>query len=124
MYAHMGLARRLGLIAVSLAVAAPTVVVARQTARNSKDLVVIGTIQNLAYEHVDVPDDMLGHSWITARLHVARAVEGKSPSSTLTVRYFAHTYMYSDHDLRFHLRLGRDGTYVVCTESGEGVRCR
>jgi hypothetical protein len=124
MYAHMGLARRLGLIAVSLAVVTPTVVAARHNTRSSKDLIVIGTIENLAYEHVDVPDDMLGHGWITARLHVVRVVEGKSPSSTLTVRYFAHTYMYGDRELRFHLRLGRDGTYAVCTESGEGVRCR
>ena len=124
MYADMGLARRLGLIAVSLAVVTPTVVVARHTAPSSKDLVVIGTIENLAYEHVDVPDDMLGHGWITARLHVARVVEGRSPSSTLTVRYFAHTYMYGDRKLRFHLRPGKSGAYVVCTESGEGVRCR
>lgn len=104
--------------------AAPGIASARAPGSMSKDAVVYGTVENIDYEGVSDPDDLLGHGWVTARLHVTRVVSGRVPSSAFTIKYFAHTYMYEDRVFRFHLRLSPKGDYVVCTQNGEGVRCR
>ena len=95
-------------------------------ARQQEDVIVRGRLNDQSYAHVDVPDDILGHGWITARLHVSRVLKGRSvrPNGVLTVRYFAHTYLREDRSFRFHLRPTTDGTYIVCAQvPGDGVRC-
>ena len=112
------------LTAACLLVAISQIGEAANSAQN--DLVVRGRLNNQSYEHVDVPDDILGHGWITARLHVRRVLKGRLLHSrtVLTVKYFAHTYMREDREFRFHLRPTEDGTYVVCAQlPGDGVRC-
>ena len=88
----------------------------------SRDVYVVGTIENMRFEPEDAPDDMLGHGWFTARLHISRTVSGRVPSSVITVRYFAHTYM-GWKDFLFHLRPSKEGDYIVCSDNGEGARC-
>jgi integration host factor subunit beta len=91
-----------------------------------EDVVVRGRLSDQSYQHVDDPDDILGHGWITARLHVSRVVRGRSvrPNAVLTVKYFAHTYMREDRTARFHLRPTNGGSYVVCAAvPADGVSC-
>jgi integration host factor subunit beta len=95
---------------------------AKDRSDRAKDVYVVGTIENISYQHEEIPDDMLGHGWFTARLHISRTVSGKAPSSVITVRYFAHTYM-GWKDFLFHLRPSKEGDYIVCSDNGEGARC-
>lgn len=108
------------------AIASAVVATPAQTSYHAdKDLIVVGRVENLSYEHVDFPEDVLGHGWITAKLHVKRVVRGRAPGRVLQVRYFAHTYRREDRDFRFHLRKTDDSTYVVCTERPvDGMRCK
>jgi len=96
----------------------------RGKASGARDVIVIGRIENLSYKLVYDPEDLLGHGWITARLHVTRVLRGYAPSSVLSVRYFAHSYSYGKGDVRLHLRRRSKSTYVICADRGEGVRCR
>jgi integration host factor subunit beta len=65
--------------------------------------VAIGRIENGAYEASDSADDLIGHGWISATLHVTRVVSGASMPAALPVRYFAHTYMRDDRNFMFVL---------------------
>ncbi|WP_296612318.1 hypothetical protein [Sphingomonas sp.] len=107
-----------------IAVPHPSTGSPRGEAYGTRDVIVIGRIENLDYQLVYDPEDLLGHGWITARLHVARVLRGHVPSSVLSVRYFAHSYRYGEGDVRLHLRRRSKGTYFICADGGEGVRCR
>ena len=89
------------------------------------DLEVVGRLlENVSYESIDDPDDLLGHGWITARFRITQAVRGKPSSRLITIRYLAHTYRNADSPLRLRLRPNANGTYTVCAEpGGEGLIC-
>lgn len=88
------------------------------------DLEVVGRLKNLSYDPLDDPDDLLGHGWVTARLHITRVLRGRLASRLITVRYLAHTYRTETSAVRLRLRAGADGTYTVCAEpSDNGLRC-
>lgn len=83
-----------------------------------------GTLENLDYQPVDIPDDILGHGWITARLHVSQVHSGNVESDTLTVRYFAHTYQQLDEPGAYRLQRRNDGSHIWCMPEGmTGVHC-
>jgi len=67
------------------------------------DIVAIGRLENGAYEASDSANDLIGHGWINATLHVRRVVSGGTVPTNLPVRYFAHTYMRDDRDFMFVL---------------------
>jgi len=71
------------------------------------DIVAVGSVTNRAYEPVANNDDLIGHGWISATLHVRKTIRGASLPAALPVRYFAHTYMRQGRD--FLLVLKRDG---------------
>lgn len=107
------------LVLVAAMLAAPLTRAAAETYRQETDLLVIGRLENLSYEHVDIPgDDFLGHGWMTARLHVVRLVRGRAPRSELKVRYFGHSYIAEDQDFRLHLRRSRKGYFYLCALDG------
>ena len=88
------------------------------------DLEVVGRLQNLDYAAVDDPEDLLGHGWITARLHISRVVRGRSPSRLITIRYLVHTYRNESSPVRLRLQANANGTYTVCaTPGGDGLVC-
>ena len=68
------------------------------------DIVAIGRLENGAY---DAPshsaNDLIGHGWINATLHVRMVVSGEAVPTNIPVRYFAHTYMRDDRDFMFVL---------------------
>jgi hypothetical protein len=68
------------------------------------DSVVIGTVENGAYQPVESKTDILGHGWISATLHVRKSIRGTPLPSVLPVRYFAHTNMRQDRDFMFVLK--------------------
>ncbi|WP_294040444.1 hypothetical protein [Sphingomonas sp.] len=110
-----------------MAAMAGTALATGDTARTrfrAGDAIVLGTVKNLDYRAANMPDDILGHGWITADLHITKVERGTVPTSDLKVRYFAHTYRYGDRILRFHIRPSGDGIYSVCAKRGEGVRCK
>ena len=109
---------------LSLLVAMPAESGPRHQPSGTRDLIVIGRVENLDYKPVYDPEDVLGHGWISARLHVTRALRGSAPASVLSVRYFAHSYRYGDGDVRLHLRRWDNTTYAICADRGDGVRCR
>ena len=85
------------------------------------DTVVVGTVTNGAYESVKSNDDILGHGWISATLHVRRVVRGERLPTVLPVRYFAHTYMRQDQEFMLVLKHTRTG-YEIGT--GQLMRVR
>lgn len=84
----------------------------------SGDFIVIGRLENTRYEHVDDPDDLLGHGWFYAKLHVKRLERGTLPDQEISVRYFAHTWLRDDVDFRFRLRPGENGEFIICQKPG------
>ena len=86
-----------------------------------KDTVVVGTVTNGAFQPVEATDDILGHGWASATLHVRKIVRGERLPSVLPVRYFAHTYMRQDQE--FMLVLAHVGAgYEIKT--GQLMRVR
>ena len=77
------------------------------------DTVVVGTITNGAYEAVKSNEDILGHGWISATLHVRKVVRGERLPETLPVRYFAHAYMRQDQDFMLVLKHTGVGYEIV-----------
>ena len=89
------------------------------------DLEVVGRLRNLRWEHVDDPEDLLGHGWATAEFRISRVLRGRAPSRLITIRYFGHTYLTDRHPIRLRLRANGNGIYLVCARPGrEGVVCR
>ena len=85
------------------------------------DTVVVGRVENGAYEHVEIENDLLGHGWISATLKVQKVVRGERVPPVLPVRYFAHTNMRQDRD--FMLVLGRTSAgYEIKTGQLMSVR--
>ncbi|MDB5695257.1 MAG: hypothetical protein JWN21_800 [Sphingomonas bacterium] len=91
--------------------------------QSPRDLIVLGRIKTLSYEATNDPDDILGHGWITAELHVRKVISGKPPSRSLIVRYFAHSTFRDDRTFRLRLRRIESGQYLICSEGGIGARC-
>ena len=91
----------------------------------SGDVVVIGQLENLNSESVYNPDDLLGHSWFSANLHVSRVESGELPSRMVPVRYFGHTWLREDVSFRFRLRADEGGRYLICKGPGSpsGLNC-
>ena len=78
------------------------------------DIVVVGSVKNGAFEHVQSDNDILGHGWISGTLHVRKVVRGAHVPALLPIRYFAHTYMREDRD--FMLVLSHTDTgYEITT---------
>lgn len=67
------------------------------------EIVAIGRLENGAYEASHSADDLIGHGWTNATLHVRRVVSGGAVPTILPVRYWAHTYMRDDRDFMFVL---------------------
>ena len=88
------------------------------------DIVVVGRVENVAYEHVKSEDDLLGHGWVTARLKVQRVVKGAGVPPFLPVRYFAHTYMRQDRDFMLVLKRISPEGYEIRTGQLTSVRPR
>jgi hypothetical protein len=85
------------------------------------DTVVIGTVANGAFELVEAHDDILGHGWASATLHVRKIVRGERLPAVLPIRYFAHTYMRQDQEFMLVLKhVGAD--YEI--KSGQLMRVR
>lgn len=85
---------------------------------------VIGTLDNLDYESINDPDDLLGHGWITARLRIDRILRGRKLPADIRVRYLAHTYLEGRAAMRLKLLRNGEGKYFVCApRGGTGVQC-
>lgn len=93
-------------------------------ARTQPDVEAFGRLQNLSYDPINDPDDLLGYGWITARFKPVRILRGRVATPTITVRYLAHTYWSEDRLIRLRLRPRPSGIYVVCAERDEeGLKC-
>ena len=68
------------------------------------DTVVIGRIENGAFQDVTSENDILGHGWVTAKVLVRRVVKGANVPPLVPVRYFAHAYMRDDRDFMLVLK--------------------
>jgi len=88
------------------------------------ETVVVGTLSNkVAHDAVPIEDDLIGHGWFEANLHVRRNVHGDHLSGNVPVRYFAHTYMREGK--RFMFVLGRDNVgYKIETAQLMSVKPR
>ena len=87
----------------------------RTLAFRCSDEVIIGTVQNEGWQHVEIADDILGHGWADATLRIERVVKGMRLPSTIHVRYFGHTYMREDRDFMLVLRRDTLGKYIIVT---------
>lgn len=67
------------------------------------DVVVVGRIENGAYQSIETENDLLGHGRIAAQVHVRKVVRGGGVPTVLPVRYFAHSYMREDREFMFVL---------------------
>lgn len=85
------------------------------------DTVVVGRVENGAYQPVEAESDILGRGWISATLHVRKVVRGTPLPSVLPVRYFAHAYMRHDRDFMFVLKRTSAG-YEITTGQLMSVR--
>jgi hypothetical protein len=93
-------------------------------ALSSGDLIVIGRLENLGSEPADYdPNDLLGHGWFSANLHVSRVESGELSGRNVPVRYFGHTTLREDVIFRFRLR-AEEGGYLICKPpGGSGLNC-
>jgi hypothetical protein len=117
------LAIAVALIAAGCATEQQASVEDRSLAFGCADIAVIGTVENGTYKPVDDENDLLGHGWISAALHVRRVVRGAPIPSVLSVRYFAHTYMRDDREFMFVLKRG-DAGYEIATGQLMSLRPR
>ena len=107
---------------ISLLIATQLSAIARP--HPAPDLEAVGRLRNLNYEHIDDPEDLLGHGWITAEFRITRVLRGRAPSRHIIIRYLAHAYRREDVSIRFRLRTNTNGTYTVCAErGGDGLIC-
>ena len=85
----------------------------------------MGRIENVSVEPSDDdPDDLLGHGWFNARLHVSRVIRGRVEASVIPVRYYAHTYLSERQRRRLKIYRDKDGKYLVCATRGvTGFKC-
>lgn len=75
-------------------------------------VVVIGRLENGNYEHVPIENDLLGHGFTTAKLHVQDVRFGRVARRTLRIRYFSHAQIVEDESIMFVLdRPEEDGFY-------------
>ena len=113
----------IGLIGlISLLIATQSSAIARP--HPAPDLEAVGRLRNLKYDHIDDPQDILGHGWITAEFRITRVLRGRAPSRHILIRYLAHTYRREDLPIRLRLRTNINGTYTVCAErGGDGLIC-
>lgn len=87
------------------------------------DIIVFGTVDTLRYESFD--DDLTMDGQFTARLTITRVVKGRPPSSTLTIKYIAHTDRPADYVGRYHLRRSKNGIWLACKgRGGRGYICQ
>ncbi|GLR46399.1 hypothetical protein [Sphingomonas astaxanthinifaciens] len=109
------------LFAITAAGLAPT----GAAIRDSRDLEVVGRlVENVGYRSLDIPDDVLGHGWITAKFRITRVLHGRAPSRLVTIRYFAHAALVKNVRMKVRLRPADDGSYTLCAPPGEnGPRC-
>ncbi|MEA3040568.1 MAG: hypothetical protein QOC65_57 [Sphingomonadales bacterium] len=77
------------------------------------DLVVVGRVETLAYEDVEIENDLIGHGWFTARVAVRRVLAGRRRGRTLTVEYFAHAPFRHDSDFVLVIDRGRGRRNVI-----------
>ncbi len=77
------------------------------------DVVVVGRVNNLSFTHIEKPDDILGHGWITAQLRIKKLLKGHAAGRILPVKYFAHTYMRENRDFLFVLSPVDGGSYEI-----------
>lgn len=110
------------ILAMAVAVAvAPPADAARSDWR-AGDLIVVGWTSTLKYE---VLDDLGMNGEITARLHITRMIRGRSPASTLTIKYVAHSPWRDHVPMRLHLSRAADGSWHVCNDGrARGFICR
>lgn len=88
------------------------------------NVVAVGPLHNLSYDSINDPEGLMGHGWVTARLHIVRVMQDAIATRTITVQYLAHTYRSEDRLIRLRLRARPNGIYFVCTEpGGQGFRC-
>lgn len=90
----------------------------------STELVVVGRVENLSAEPTYDPDDLLGHGWFNARLHISRVLRGRATAPVIQVRYFGHTYLQDRTPSRHRLHRDHRGTYFICASPGSsGYQC-
>ena len=89
------------------------------------ELLVLGRLENVSVEPSDDdPNDLLGHGWFNARLHVTRVLRGHVAASVIPVRYYAHTYLAAHQTRPLKLYRDEQGRYFVCARpGGTGFRC-
>ena len=85
------------------------------------DMVVVGRVKNGAYQPAQSENDILGHGWISATLHVRKVVRGAGLPAVLPVSYFAHTFMRQDRDFMLVLKRSDTG-YEITTGQLMSVR--
>ncbi len=91
----------------------------------SNDVIAVGNLENLESEPGQYsPDDLLGHGWFSARLHVSEVEAGTLTNRIIPVRYFGHTWLREHVKFRFRLRPTEDGDYIICKRPGSaGYDC-
>jgi hypothetical protein len=84
-----------------------------------RDLVVIGRVQTLDYQHFEIEGDFLGHGWATAKVRVDRVLHGQGAGPVLDAGYYTHAYLRDDLDFLLVLKPSPAGPYEIV---GQRVR--
>lgn len=116
---------RSGYLALLAGLLSATATAATEPAVRPHYVEVTGRLENLKdYRSTNDPDDLIGHGWMTARLHVTRVWSGPRLPRVVTVRYFGHNYLQDGKRIRLKLRRDDEGAYLVCVPVGSsGVQC-
>ncbi len=97
--------------------------IAHEDERNEL-VVVTGKLENLSYESAGIPDDVIGHGYITANLYVSEVHSGLVDAQLLRIEYYNHTYLQEQEGMTFRLKRVDDGTYIACASEGSsGYKC-
>ena len=78
------------------------------------DIAVFGTLHNNDdYQSAEIPDDVIGHGFMTARVKIRRVIFGKVAGRWITISYFGHTYYRDGITSTFVLRPLPDGLWSL-----------
>ena len=88
------------------------------------ELLVRGNLETLGYESSGDPDDLLGHGWFSAKLHISKVLRGSIRERVISVRYFAHSSFAPQPSRPIRLYRDQAGNYFICAQpEGSGYRC-
>lgn len=84
-----------------------------QIAFGCRDVIVVGRLVNGDYHAIEDEEDILGHGWVDARLHVRAVIQGGRVPAAFPVRYVTHAMFREKPEFLFVLRGNKRDGFLI-----------